>query len=107
MKVFDGTFTTRWHYQEHDGQLTRVYDQPSKNAILERNKQLRLNKGALLDLGAQSGGVFGRQIAAIPEIVFLEAMRRDGYQFFHPDKMEPTHFQSQYNETNNRHPNEQ
>ncbi len=85
MKFFDGVFTTEWHYQEHDGQMTRVFDQPSKNLILERNKQLRLNPGALQDLGAQSGGTFGRQIASIPEIVFMEAIH-NGYDLLNKDR---------------------
>ena len=86
MKVFDGQFTTEWRYQEHDGTLTRIYDQPSATRILERNAELRKNPGAILDLGAQSGGTFGRQIASIPEIVFYEALHT-GYDLLNSDKV--------------------
>lgn len=81
----DGVFTSKFHFQEHDGQLTRVLDQPSKNLILARNAELRKNPGAIQDLGRQSGGTFGRQIASIPEIVFYEALR-DGYDLLSKDK---------------------
>ncbi len=78
-------FTVQYHFQQHDGQLTRVMDQPSKGIILERNAELRKNKGAILDLGAQSGESFGRQIASIPYIMVLEAIK-NGYDLFSKDK---------------------
>jgi hypothetical protein len=78
-------FTSKFHFQEHDGQLTRVLDQPTRGLILERNAELRKNPGAILDLGSQSGGTFGRQIASIPEITFYEAMAA-GYDLMSKDK---------------------
>ncbi len=53
--MLDEVFTSKFHFQEHDGQLTRVLDQPSKNLILARNAELRKNPGVLQDLGKQSG----------------------------------------------------
>lgn len=81
----DGVFTSKFHYQEHDGQLTRVLDQPSRDVILARNAELRKNPGAIIDLGKQSGGTFGRQIASIPMITFYEAIAA-GYDLTNVDK---------------------
>lgn len=78
-------FTVQYRFQQHDGQLTRVMDQPSKNAILERNAELRKNEGSILDLGKQSGESFGRQIASIPHIMVLEAIN-EGYDLFSKEK---------------------
>lgn len=81
----DGVFTSKFHYQEHDGQLTRVLDQPGRDVILARNAELRKNPGAIIDLGKQSGGTFGRQIASIPMITFYEAIAA-GYDLMSVDK---------------------
>lgn len=81
----DGVFTSKFHYQEHDGQLTRVLDQPGRDVILARNAELRKNPGAIIDLGKQSGGTFGRQIASIPMITFYEAIAA-GYDLLNVDK---------------------
>jgi hypothetical protein len=81
----DGVFTSKFHYQEHDGQLTRSLDQPGRNVILARNAELRKNPGAIIDLGKQSGGTFGRQIASIPMITFYEATNA-GYDLMSTDK---------------------
>jgi hypothetical protein len=78
-------FKSTFHYQEHDGCLTRKLEQPSEKIILERNAELRKNPGAIQDLGAQSGGVFGRQVATIPLITFYEAIQ-DGFDLLNVDK---------------------
>ena len=68
------------HYQEHTGVLSNKLTQPTEQLILDRNAELRRNKGAIQDLGAQSGeGVFGRQVASIPLILFEKALQQ-GYQ---------------------------
>jgi len=60
--------------------------QPTENIILRRNAELRKNPGVIHDLGAQgSDGVWGRQIASIPEIMYHKAIR-DGYQLNCGDK---------------------
>ena len=81
----DVVFTSKFHYQEHDGQLTRVLDQPGRDVILTRNAELRKNPGAIIDLGKQSGGAFGRQVASIPMITFYEAIAA-GYDLMSVDK---------------------
>ncbi len=81
----DGVFTSKFHFQEHDGQLTRVLDQPGRDVILARNAELRKNPGAIIDLGKQSGGTFGRQVASIPMITFYEAIAA-GYDLMNVDK---------------------
>lgn len=83
--MHDGVFTSKFHFQEHDGQLTRSLDQPGRNTILARNAELRKNPGAILDLGSQSGGTFGRQVASIPMITFYEAIAA-GYDLISIDK---------------------
>ena len=67
------------HYQEHTGVLTHKTTQPTENIILERNAELRKNPGVIQDLGKQSGGTFGRQVASIPFIMYEKAIR-DGYE---------------------------
>jgi len=67
------------HYQEHTGVLTHKLTQPSEGLILDRNAELRKDKGALRDLGqGQEGGAWGRQVASIPFIIYEQA-KRDGY----------------------------
>ena len=66
------------HYQEHDGQLTHIATQPTEDIILARNAELRKNPGVIQDLGKQSNGTFGRQLASIPFIMYDKAIR-DGF----------------------------
>lgn len=66
------------HYQEHTGVITHKTTQPSEDLILQRNAELRKNPGVIQDLGKQSGGTFGRQVASIPFIMYEKAIR-DGY----------------------------
>jgi len=67
------------HYQEHTGVLTHKLTQPTEQLILDRNADLRRSKGILRDLGqGEEGGVWGRQVASIPFIIFEQA-KRDGY----------------------------
>lgn len=64
---------------DNQGSLFHETTQPTEDMILERNKQLRNNPGSIQDLGSQlQGGVWGRQIASIPFIVYEKAIR-DGY----------------------------
>ena len=72
----DGLFVDR--FEVEDEKLYRVRTQPSESAILEHNKQLRLNPGSVNDLS------YGRLIADIPEIIYQQALK-DGFQFNHPD----------------------
>ena len=58
--------------------------QPTEDLILERNKELRKNPGAIRDLGEQSGESFGRLVASIPIIMFNKAIK-DGYKLNSPD----------------------
>ena len=73
-------------YQEHTGELHHKTTQPTENLILERNKKLRNNSGALQDLGTQiDGNSWGRQVASIPFILFERAIR-EGYDLNSKDK---------------------
>ncbi len=73
------------HYQEHTGVLTHKLTQPSEGLILDRNAELRKDKGALRDLGqGQEGGAWGRQVASIPFIMYEQA-KRDGYDISNKD----------------------
>lgn len=64
------------HYQAHTGVLTHRLTQPTEGLIMDRNAELRRNKGAIQDLGAQSkDGTWGRQVASIPEVIYLNALR--------------------------------
>ena len=67
------------HYQEHTGVLTHRTTQPTEDIILRRNAELRKNPGVIQDLGKQSNGTFGRQLASIPFIMYEKAIR-DGYE---------------------------
>ena len=67
----DPVIRSRIHYQAHTDTITHVMDQPSEDAILERNAQLRKDN-ALGDLS------FGRQVASIP-LVMWERAKRAGY----------------------------
>ena len=81
----NGVFTSKFHYQEHDGQLTHILDQPTKNRILDRNAELRRTPGILRDLGTGAeGGTWGRLMATIPLIMFEEAIR-EGFDLNSPD----------------------
>ena len=69
----DGVFTSHLHKQRHEGQAGRFYhtlDQPSRRLILERNAELRKNKGVLKDLS------FGRQLASIPLLDYYALQRK-------------------------------
>ena len=75
---------SKLHYQDHEDRLYHELTQPTEDLILERNKNLR-NSGIKLELGKGSeGGVWGRQIASIPFIVFEKAIR-DGYDLTSKD----------------------
>lgn len=74
------------HYQEHTGELTNVTTQPTEGLILDRNAELRKNAGSIRDLGkGQEGGVWGRQVASIPFIIYEKAIR-DGFALNSKDK---------------------
>jgi len=72
----DDVIQSELHYQEHTGLLVNKTSQPSEVLILDRNSELRKNKGVIRDLGAQSeGGTWGRQVASVPLILFEKAIR--------------------------------
>jgi hypothetical protein len=71
-------------FPSHDHKVT----QPTEDLILERNRELRNNKGAVQDLGSQGGiSTWGRQIASIPLILWDKAIR-EGYRLNSRDKKE-------------------
>lgn len=74
----DEVFKTDFHFQEHTDTLTAVKTQPTENLILERNKELRKNPGAISDLGGKGDNTWGRHVAAIPLVVYENA-KRNGY----------------------------
>ena len=71
----DEVFKSDLHYQEHTGVLTHKLTQPTEDIILARNAELRKNPGVIQDLGKQSNGTFGRQLASIPQIMYCAAIR--------------------------------
>ena len=75
----DEVFKSEFHYQDHTDDLTHKLTQPTEDLILDRNRELRKNKGAIRDLGAGSeGGSWGRQVASVPMIIYERAIR-DGF----------------------------
>ena len=75
----DEVFSSKLHYQAHEDKLYHELTQPTENLILNRNSNLR-NSGIKLELGKNSdGGVWGRQVASIPFVIFEKAIR-DGYE---------------------------
>lgn len=73
-------------YQNHTDEVHHKRTQPTEDLILERNKKLRNNHGAIQDLGSQGGlGNWGRMVASIPFILWEEAIR-DGYELNSKDK---------------------
>lgn len=68
-----------------DETASRVITQPTEDIILQRNKELRNNDGALRDLGQGSqGGTWGRQVATIPENLLIWAVN-NGYDIYNKD----------------------
>ena len=55
-----GPFREHFKTQPHEDRLYRKMDQPSGDAILEHNNELRKNPGAISDL------TFGRHMLSIP-----------------------------------------
>lgn len=83
---YDGVFKSTLKLQAHEDKLYHEVTQPTEDLILERNADLRRNPGALKDLGQGSeGGTWGRQVASIPMVIFMRAIR-DGYQLNHKDQ---------------------
>lgn len=80
----NGVIKSEIFYQPHTETLTHKTTQPTEDLILARNAELRKNPGAIKDLGSQSGGTFGRQVASIPFIMFEKAIR-DGYDLNNRD----------------------
>jgi hypothetical protein len=81
----DEVIKSRVEYQPHEDRLYVEKSQPTRNAILERNAELRKNPGVIQDLGAQSGSTWGRQVASIPMIDYYNALR-DGFDLNNSDK---------------------
>ena len=65
---FDGVLKNTIHTSREG--YTGVLTQPSRNLILERNKELQKNEGAIRDLS------FGRQVASIPIIDYLALQKK-------------------------------
>lgn len=70
--INDGVLRADYVYCNHDDTFTRALTQPTEDLILDRNRELRKNPGALRDLEC------GRQIASIPLNIYYKALR-DGY----------------------------
>lgn len=82
----DGIIRSRVTFQEHTEELIHETTQPTEDLILSRNAELRKTDGAIQDLGSQlDGGVWGRQLASIPFIMYAKAIK-DGYQLDAKDK---------------------
>ena len=64
-------------YFEHD-HIVHKLTQPTEDIILERNKRLRNNTGAIRDLKDEDGETWGRLLCSIPMIVWDKAIR-DGF----------------------------
>lgn len=58
--IDDGQFKSRIVDHAPTGEIGHIFEQKDRDVILERNRELRKNPGALKDL------TFGRQIANIP-----------------------------------------
>jgi hypothetical protein len=70
----DGLFKSE--FIEHGSELCHKLTQPTEDMILERNKRLRNNPGAINDLGkGNEGGIWGRWAASIPELNYNAAIK--------------------------------
>jgi len=76
---------SKLHFQPHTGITTNEVSQPTEQLILDRNKDLRNNKGVINDLGGKNP--WGRQLASIPFIIFEKAIRQ-GFKLNSLDKDE-------------------
>jgi hypothetical protein len=73
-QTLDGLYVSE--FIEHGTELAHKLTQPTEDVILERNKRLRNNRGAVNDLGkGNDGGTWGRWVASIPEIDFNMAIK--------------------------------
>jgi hypothetical protein len=66
----DGLIKNEFHFDAHDETMHVKQVQPSEQLILDRNAELRRNKGAVNDLGASEGKAWGRYAASIPWIMY-------------------------------------
>jgi hypothetical protein len=64
-------------YFEHD-HIVHKLTQPSEDLILERNKQLRNNTGAIRELKDEDGETWGRMLCSVPMIIWNKAIK-DGF----------------------------
>lgn len=74
--IFDGVIAQ--NFRVEDDKLYRVMSQPSEDIIMNHNKELRKNEGALVDME------FGRLRANIPLNIY-EAAIRCGYDLDNKD----------------------
>jgi hypothetical protein len=78
LKSVDGLFISE--FIEHGSELAHKLTQPTEDVILERNRRLRNNPGAINDLGkGKEGGTWGRWVASIPELNYNAAIKA-GYE---------------------------
>lgn len=73
----DGVFKSEVVFQKHEDKMYHKLTQPSEDIILNRNRELRKNQGAINDFG-KGTQTWGRMVASIPLNMFEKA-KRDGY----------------------------
>lgn len=82
----DQVLKSEIHIDDLSGVVTHRITQPTEDLILDRNKELRKNPGAIQDLGKQgTEGTWGRQVATIPENLLIWASR-NGYDIYNKDQ---------------------
>lgn len=75
----DGVIVNEFKHSAHEDRLYVKQTQPSEKIILDRNAELRKNKGALKGLTGADGKVWGKLAANIPNIMYYKVMGEGKY----------------------------
>ena len=75
----DGLIVNEFYHDAHDETMHVRQTQPTEQLILDRNAELRRNKGALKDLSGPDGKKWGGMTASIPVIMYDKVMKAGKY----------------------------
>ena len=75
----DGVILNKFYHDDHDDTMHVKQTQPSEQLILDRNAELRRNKGALKPLAGTDGKAWGGMTASIPEIMYHKVCKEGKY----------------------------
>ena len=75
----DGIIQNEYYHDAHDETMHVRQTQPTEKLILDRNAELRRNKGAIRDLTGPDGKKWGGMTASIPFIMYSKVMKAGRY----------------------------